>query len=562
VLAESGLLFRQLAANNEGVDIQGSEGFVRTVAGNEAESGDAAALRIAQDEAEGRERRLDAFSVALITGLTLITVLIHGYHPYAEDGGIYLPGIFKLLDPKLYPRWSEFVTAQARYSLFARFVAGVVRLTGLSVMTCILGVYCAGIWTTLYAGWRILGRCCRSREGCFAGMSILALCMTLPIAGTSLILVDPYVTARSISTPCSLLAIAGALDVIAVFKRSGRVRLRRALLCAGSLSIAALMHPLMGAYAGGSILLLACCSISRVKLRATAIGGIAALSVCFACVLKLAGPAEPSGYAAIARTRYYWFLSRWQWYEIAGLIAPLFLLLALSRYTRFKGCAIWLSRMAMSAGLIGLIVSLLFVRESGPSYSIAMLQPLRIFQIVYVVMILLMSVVVAEVFLKRDPLRWGAALLPLGALMMYVQVQTYPHSPHLELPWTVPGNDWERGFLWIRDNTPVDAAFALDAKYILRDGEDAQNFRAIARRSSLPDYQKDGGIAAIEPDLTSEWITGQSIQNDLASSSDGERRAKLGKADVQWFVLPDISTTGFPCAYRNSSMKVCRIPER
>ncbi len=218
--------------------------------------------------------------------------------------------------------------------------------------------------------------------------------------------------------------------------------------------------------------------------------------------------------------------------------------------------------MGITAGSIGLVVSLLFSREAGRSYSVAMLQPLRVFLIVYLVMILLAAASLAEIFLTRSPLRWAAVLLPLAALMFFVQMQTYPHSSHLEFPWTNASNDWERGFLWVRDNTPVDARFALDAKYILTAGEDAQNFKAIAERSSPPDYQKDGGIAAIEPALTSEWISGQSIQDNLANNSDAERRSRLDQAGIQWLVLPENSSTSFPCPYQNSSMKVCRVPDR
>ena len=501
-------------------------------------------------------------SLALVSAATAIAVLISGYHPYAEDGGIYLPGVFRLLDPALYPKWTAFVTVQSRFSLFPSLIAGVVRISGVNVMTCVLVVYVASIWTTVYAGWEVLVRCCRSCEACVAGVSIFALCLTAPIAGTSLILLDPYVTARSISTPCSLAAIVGALDSVIDFKRTGRVRTGSAALCGISLLVATLMHPLMAGYAAGCVVLLVCSSMKSAMSRRTAIGSVAALSVVVAAVVDRFAPSPPENYNAAALTRYYWFLSQWRWYEIAGLIAPLILLFALSRYRRFNECALCLSRMCISAGVIGLLVSVLFARESARSYSVAMLQPLRVFLIIYVVMFLLTGAMLAEVLLKRQPLRWAVIMTPLAVLMFFVQTQTYAHSSHLELPWTSPRNDWERGFLWIKQNTPKEATFALDAKYILIPGEDAQNFRAIAERSSPADYQKDGGLAAIEPGLTPDWIAGQSIQDKLAESGDAQRRMRLAQAGVGWLVLPGDSVTGFPCPYQNSAMKVCRLPDR
>ena len=35
------------------------------------------------------------------TALTVVALFVGGYHPYAEDGGVYLPGIIKILHPDL-----------------------------------------------------------------------------------------------------------------------------------------------------------------------------------------------------------------------------------------------------------------------------------------------------------------------------------------------------------------------------------------------------------------------------------------------------------------------------
>src|ERR1700733_2332481 len=83
--------------------------------------------------------------------------------------------------------------------------------------------------------------------------------MTLPIAGTSLMLMEPYVTARSFSTPCALLALAGMLEFLLPRFEYGdwQTRQRRGLLlCCAALAGAAVMHPLMAAYAFGSVILL------------------------------------------------------------------------------------------------------------------------------------------------------------------------------------------------------------------------------------------------------------------------------------------------------------------
>ena len=70
--------------------------------------------------------------------------------------------------------------------------------------------------------------------------------------------------------------------------------------------------------------------------------------------------------------------------------------------------------------------------------------------------------------------------------------------------------------MWIGRNTPKDAVFAIDAKYITKAGEDAQGFRAIAERSVLPDYSKDGGVVTNKPELSrSRGCQGQVAQAGL-----------------------------------------------
>ena len=328
-----------------------------------------------------------------------------------------------------------------------------------------------------------------------------------------------------------------------------------------SLLIAAMMHPLMACYAGGCVILLLCASISSRVLRMASLGAAGVFAIVVATVVYLVSPPQPPGYTAVALSRDYWFLSAWHWYEILGLIAPLMLLWAIAKGTNvLNERGRWLARTAVWAGAIGLVVSLLYAHQSAHSYFIAMLQPLRIFQTVYILFLLLLGAFLAVSFLKRDPVRWAGTFVVLGALMFCVQMETFRHSAHLELPWGSAANDWERGFIWVRNNTPTDAAFALDAKYIDSPGQDAQNFRAVAERSCLPDYIKDGGIAAIDPGLTQGWTAGEAITTGLSTSSDGERRARLSRAHINWLVLPSESVTSFECPYQNTSMKVCRVP--
>ena len=120
-------------------------------------------------------------------------------------------------------------------------------------------------------------------------------------------------------------------------------------------------------------------------------------------------------------------------------------------------------------------------------------------------------------------------------------------------------NSWVQAFEWIRANTPTDALFAMDADYIHAPGEDAQNFRAIAERSVLPDASKDGGEASIAPDLAKAWAQGVRAQDGLSAASDAERVARLRPLGVTWVVLDAGAQTQFECPYANASVRVCRL---
>ncbi|MFP5236094.1 MAG: hypothetical protein ACLGSD_09330 [Acidobacteriota bacterium] len=499
---------------------------------------------------------------AICAGLTAVALAVHGYHPFVEDGGVYITGIQHLLHPELYPYWSGFATAHLRYELFAPMVAALVRITSISLMAIMLMLYLAGIWATLFAGWLLVARCTSSLEARCGAVSLLALTLTIPAAGTSLIVMDPYVTARTISTPCTLFAIVAALYALD-FARAGSPRAWwSSALCIACIAFAALAHPLMAAYAFGSVLLLLAASSETPRTRWITTGAVCTVSFAAAAVLAWISPRMSPDYVQVALTRNYWFVATWHWYEQFGLIAPLILLYWLARKTTEPGgsAARNVARMAVAAGATAIVVALAFARVSDAGSLVARLQPLRIYQTIYVLMLLAVGAFLGERALRRSAWRWAALFCVVGSLFYFVQEQTFPSSAHVEFPGSTPANPWEQGFLWIRAHTPVQARFALDSNYINAPQEDSQNFRAIAERSALPDLAKDGGIASIAPDLTSVWKEGEDLQANLDRGLGTAQIERLRGAGIDWVALAARTPTTFPCAYSNVAMKVCELP--
>lgn len=498
-----------------------------------------------------------------LTVLTAVSLAVHGYHPYAEDGGLYATGIKHLLYPALFPHSLPFVEAHLRYSLFAPAIAGAVHLTHSSLEHVLLGFHFLSIWVTLLAVWLLARRCYLSPSAHAGALLLAAAWLTVPVAGTSLILMDPYVTARSISLPCTLLALTALLDLLSPLS-PGR-RLRAIALCALSLLLAAAAHPLMAAYAFGNVLLLATLISRRPAVRRWGTLSLCLLAILLAALLQALAAPDTAAYTHVEATRFYWFLSQWHWYEIVGLIAPLLILSCVafprtSPLTTTQEARQVLARMAVATGVTAAIVALGFAHLSSASYIVARLQPLRTLQTIYMVMILILGATLGRDLLRRHRWRWIVTFLLFGGIFFFVQRNTYPSSAHIEWPGASPRNHWEQAFLWISRNTPVDANFALDANYISLPGEDAQSFRAIAERSALPDYSKDGGEASITPALTAAWTAGQQAQKNLSRETDAARLAALHPYAVNWIVLQQQASTSFACPYRNELVKVCRLP--
>jgi hypothetical protein len=231
------------------------------------------------------------------------------------------------------------------------------------------------------------------------------------------------------------------------------------------------------------------------------------------------------------------------------LLLPLLLL----GFAAYRGRT--LAGAATVLGSCALLASLCFVHRSG-SLLLARLQILRVFQLVYIIGVLLAGGMLGKLAHKRAL----AVLYVAIALALFAgQRLTYPASNHIEWPGMPPANRWQQAFLWIRDHTPRDAIFALDNDYIETPGEDAQGFRATAERSTVADYFKDGGIASNFRAAAVPWVQGSQATAHLNSASDGQRLARLKPFGVTWIVLPAQSATAFPCPFVNAGVRVCRI---
>lgn len=180
-------------------------------------------------------------SIALLTPAVL---LVHGFHPLADDGAVYVTGIKKLANPDLYQSDAVFALSPTHLSVFAHLLAPLLRWMALPDLLLICQL--ASIFLFLLGSWRVANQLFSSRQAPWGAVLLAACCFTLPVAGTSLSIMDPYVTARSFSTPLSLFALAAVLEE----KWAGSIFW---------LALAALLHPLMAVYSAIAMLTVAGC---------------------------------------------------------------------------------------------------------------------------------------------------------------------------------------------------------------------------------------------------------------------------------------------------------------
>jgi len=483
--------------------------------------------------------------IALLA-LTAAALLIGGYHLGVEDAEIYLPAARKLLDPSLYPYASEFFLSHGHLSLFGFVLAGTAKLTGMSIDWTVLAWYILTLFATLTSCWLFVSACFSSPRARWTAMLVATAVLTMPATNTALLLVDPYLTARSFSTPLTLFALTAILE-------------HRYVHAGVAVAVTALFHPQMVMYI--AFLWAVMWATERVKSRvreplAVPVSGFALIPTGFAL-----SPAR-GNYREALFSRDYFFLYNWNWYHWLGLLAPLAILAWLWR-TDLRGTRAPFRVVTLALIPFGLvsIASAAFLCSSPDFEMFVRLQPLRSFHLITLIFVLLLAGVMGE-YLGRDR-KWAPAALavPLAVGMFIAARATYPHSAHIEIPGEHSSNPWVNTLLWIRNNTPADAVFAVDSRYFKDEPMDVHGFRSISERSALADYYKDSGVVSLFPDLADEWAQMSNATYGLDHFSAAQFRHLHDEyPEVSWTVVHGGSPMGLDCPYQRDSFAVCRMP--
>jgi hypothetical protein len=357
---------------------------------------------------------------------------------------------------------------------------------------------------------------------------------------------DPYLTARSLSTPLTVFALAAILA-------------GRPTSAAVFLGLTALLHPQMAAYGVALVVLLSLPQFAPQRVPAEEV-----LASSLGLFQRLPdgfhlGPAQEP-YRQTLYSRTFFFAWAWTWWEWAGALLPLIILFALTRirFSVITPVAVRLCRALLVLGVISVAAFLLF--SSSPNFDdFVRLQPMRSFQLIYIVMFLLLGGLAGEYLLREKTWRWLLLFVPISIGMYAVDRSLYPASRHLELPGRAIVNPWNQAFVWVRDNTPQNAVFALAPRYLLAPGEDMHGFRAIAQRSMLADWVKDSGVASIFPQMAPEWEREQQLTRGWEHYTAPDFLALTARSPVTWVVVEPRQAAGLDCPFHNYDVSVCKL---
>jgi hypothetical protein len=478
--------------------------------------------------------------------------LTMGYHPGAEDDGVYLAAVKSKLDPSLYPHDSAFFKLQMQASLFDTWMAAFVRLTRIPVAWSELLWQLLAIALIFWASWHILCNLFDEKSARWGGLALLSAMLTLPVAGTALYIADQYLHPRNLATALTLLACVFVLR-------------RRWLISGPLLVVALLLHPMMGAFGLSFCACLALTQsetflsqigrLSRTQPRAKVLPALAAVPIGW--ILK----PPPPGWIEAMSPRHCFWLYQWTWYEWLGAIAPLVLFWLLMRSARARG-ETRLARFALAILLFSALHLVIALILCGPRALVvlATLESMRYLQLVYIFLALIGGAFIARHVLKAQPIRWLAFLLVLNAPMFLVQRHLFASSPHIELPMADPGNPWLEAFTWVRLNTPRNSYFAAGADYLTQPSEDMHSFRALAGRSILADDIKDRSVLSKAPGLVPEWRRQIDAQRGWDSFQLADFARLKSTFGVDWVILDRPAPPGLPCSWSNQRIRVCRVP--
>jgi hypothetical protein len=483
------------------------------------------------------------FSFSLLLFLLLCTLNSAGYRYGASDLAFYVPAALEKLDPALFPRDGALIESQARLTMIDEVIAGLARVTGLSLPPLFAALYALTL-SLLFAGaWLIAARVYRSPWTAAALLAALTLRHAIARSGTNTL--EGYFHPRQLAFSLGTLAIAAVL--------------RRKTAVAGTLVLAAgLLHPTTASWFAVWIAVATYVNEPRAR-RPIAAASVAAIAA--GAWALLAGPLAgrlvimDAAWLATLETKDYLFPLEWPLYAWLLNLGYAPLVLWIFRRRRDAGVLVDAERGAMVGCLALVIIFAIALPLNAAHLAIVVqLQTPRVFWMldfwatVYAVWALAEG---ATLSVRRS--RMAIAVIAAFSITRsaYIKFIKFPERPIAEIG--IADSEWGRVMAWAR-TTPRDSGWIAHPSHASLYGT---SLRVAGERDVLVEGVKDAAIGMYERDVAMRTHA-RLAEIDPFDGITPERARALGaRYGLEYLVTAQ--SLDLPLAFADGGLRVYRL---
>lgn len=478
--------------------------------------------------------------------ILLCTMNSAGYRYGASDQALYTPAVLRHLDSALFPRDAPLIDTQARLMLNDETVAGLARVTRLSLQPLYFVLYLATLVLLLTAAMRFGARMYRTRVACLALAAALTLRHAIARTGTNSL--EGYFHPRQVAFGFGLLAAAFFLER----------RDRLVVACLAGLAIAHTTTFVWFAIWLGVAAWFGRPEARRVLLAAASMAALVAIGMLwrgpFAGRLVRMDPV----WLAVIRDKDYLFPLSWPIDAWVTNTITIPIVLVAWRWRVRTGLAVD-GEGALVAGAMALAV--LFVCwlpfDAARVALAVQMQTSRLFWILDVLATVYLVWAIAEgtargASLARRALATAVVLAALsaarGAYICFVQ---FPDRKIVSID--VQHDDWRHAMAWARTTDPR-SGWLADPQHASRYGS---SLRAIGERDVLLEDVKDAALAMYDRNIALRVADRRAALavHDWDTADGARALARLYDLDY----LVTSAPVALPEAFRAGSLTIYRL---
>jgi hypothetical protein len=472
----------------------------------------------------------------------LATANAAGYRYGASDQAFYIPVVTRALDAQAFPRDASLIDAQGKLMIGDELLAGVVRLTGLSLPAVFFAAYLLSL-ALIWAALLLIGsRVYRYRWTTVALAAAFTLRHRIP--RTSANSFEPYFHPRMLAFALGALALAAVLR-------------RRPWPAIALVAAAAVIHITTAIWF--AVLIGVALAILDSTLRKLALAGAAGAGL----FLVWATTAGPLG-ASLGRMDSVWllavaskdslFATQWPlWAWLANLALP-GILWAAHRWrvrrqlaTAEEGALVW--------GATALVALFLATLPAVVAH-LALPVQLQISRVFWLVDFLATVYALSVLESLADPRQRGTTARALAVLLLalslgrgtYIMLVEHPERGLFDL--TLPPSPWQEAMDWIAQQ-PLRVHVLTDPGHAWKYGT---SVRVAASRDVFLEEVKDSAMAIYSRDVAVRVVERTAALGDFAALTADRARELARSYQLDYLVTP--ADLPLPLAYRNSQFRI------